>query len=82
MWHGRSNWRCHRSNHRPAPAKAAPPGDVQPPGRSFLQSGATPAPGYAGNLKDIVYTVTRIFLGTVNPNTAGVNVIEGRMAAG
>jgi len=56
--------------------------------RSFTNPGMTLPPGYDASwkLKDYTYSVTRIFLGNVNPNAfnpnealGGVNVVEGRM---
>jgi hypothetical protein len=50
--------------------------------RSFLIPGKTPPRGeHSGktNLKECSYSVTRIYLGEVNPNADGVNVVDGRM---
>lgn len=50
--------------------------------RSFLIPGKTPPRGeHSGktNLEECSYSVTRIYLGEVNPNADGVNVVDGRM---
>jgi hypothetical protein len=56
--------------------------------RSFTNPGMTLPTGYdkSWKLKDYTYSVTRIFMGNVNPNAfnpeealGGVNIVEGRM---